>query len=77
MKKILQPYIYGVIKDECQRVEESHIAPVVATERAIFDRVKADVQKAIDELDADGLINKSINVNHMAMYRPIIIEDEK
>lgn len=64
----LKSYVYGLIKNEVKRVEESNRAPLVATHRAIMDQVQCDINDAINNLKADRLINESINLNRMPLY---------
>ncbi|WP_279093944.1 hypothetical protein [Muribaculum intestinale] len=68
MSNFFQPYIYGIIKEELKRVEESHKAPVVANHYAIMEIVKKDVDEAIQSLISDGLITRSININQIPLY---------
>lgn len=68
MTNFFQPYIYGIIKEELKRVEEDHKAPVLANHRVIMEKVKKDVDEAIQSLISDGLITRSININQIPLY---------
>lgn len=68
MTNFFQPYIYGIIKDELKRVEESHKAPVLASHRVIMERVNKDIDEAIQSLVSDGLITRSANINLIPLY---------
>lgn len=68
MTNFFQPYIYGLIKEELKRVEESHKAPVVANHRVIMERIKQDIDDAIQSLISDGLITRSVNINRIPLY---------
>lgn len=68
MTNFFQPYIYGLIKEELKRVEESHKAPVVANHRVIMERINQDIDDAIQSLISDGLITRSVNINRIPLY---------
>ena len=67
---IFQPYLYALIKEECQRMKDSHRVPVVASEQAIYRKVHEDVAEALTALKADGIIKSYENVNKIQMYQP-------
>lgn len=69
MADFFQPYIYELIKEEIKRVQDAHIAPAVATKQAIMAVVYKDIDEAIESLVADGLITKSMNINHIPLYK--------
>ncbi len=68
MTNLFQPYIYNIIKEELQRVKESHTVPVVASHRVILERIHKDINQAIELLITDGLITRSMNINQIPLY---------
>lgn len=68
MTNFFQPYIYGIIKEELKRVEESHKVPIVANHRVIMERINQDIDDAIQSLISDGLITRSVNINRIPLY---------
>jgi len=67
--RLLQPYIYSIIKGEIERMEKSNRAPVVASHNAIMGAVNEATRLTLKELEADGLITSYENVNKMPMYK--------
>ena len=66
---ILQPYIYEIIRNEIQKLEDSHKKPLYITDKNILDHVRNDVYETIEELVQDGLIKKSENINGIPLYK--------
>lgn len=71
---MLQAYLYEVIREEIEKCRQAHKAPVVASERAVFSRIHADLLDTIAEMEADGLITHHENINGIRMFRQV--EDE-
>lgn len=51
-------------------MKDSHRAPVVASEQAIYRKVHEDMAEALAALKADGIIKSYENVNKIQMYQP-------
>lgn len=66
---LLQPFIYNLIKDEFIKTAEAHRAPVCASHNAVMKAVNSAVEKAIEQLTADGLITSYENINRIPMYQ--------
>lgn len=69
MNKFFQPYILGLIREELRRVEEAHIAPVVASHSIIMNAIHKDIEEAINALERDGIITVAKNINHIPLYK--------
>ena len=69
MNKFFQPYILGLIREELRRVEEAHVAPVVASHRAIINVIQKDIEEAVNALEKDGLITAARNINQIPLYK--------
>ena len=69
MADFFQPYIYELIKEEIKRVQDAHVAPVVAPKQAIMAVICKDFDEAIASLVEDGLITQSMNINHIPLYK--------
>ena len=69
--KYLHPYLYEIIHDlVAERMEQKRI-PCVAIENDIYHRIRADVEASLKEMKADGLINRSENINGIGLFRPL------
>lgn len=73
MSKALQPIVYSVVRKLCKEREDNHKFPHLATEREIASAVVMEVSACLDELEADGIVIKSTNINGMRMYQPSIM----
>ncbi|MDE5774200.1 MAG: hypothetical protein K2H86_07065 [Muribaculaceae bacterium] len=69
MNKFFQPYILGLIREELRRVKEAHVAPVVASHRAIINVIQKDIEEAVNALEKDGLITVARNINQIPLYK--------
>lgn len=65
----LQPYLYQVIREaiECRRMSKKF--PYLAIHNEIMSRINADMKATIDEMEADGILGHSENINGIYMYR--------
>lgn len=69
--KLLQSYLYGLIKKEVQRMEEENRAPFFANKRELLKIVNNDIDESMIELEKDGLIKISSNINGITLYKLI------
>ncbi len=65
----LQPYVYNVIRALLREREISHTVPIVASHHEVLKRVLDDVRNTISELEDDGVLGHSENVNGIFLYR--------
>ena len=66
--RLLQPYLFGIIKDQCAEVEASNRFPVVTSLHSIIGKVREDVNATLAELEAEGLISHCLNINKIPLY---------
>lgn len=69
--KYLHPYLYEIIHDQVKKRIDDRKFPYVATAHEVKAQVISDVIVALDEMEQDGLITHSENVNGIALYRPL------
>mgnify|MGYP007016818332 FL=1 len=67
--KHLQPYIYEIAHRLINIRKEQRLAPFVAIEPEIIKIVISDVKATIEELEQDGLLYHSENINGIKMFR--------
>ncbi len=65
----LQPYIYNIVCAMLKEREVSHTVPIVASHNEVLKRVLDDVRDTISELEDDGVLGHSENVNGIYLYR--------
>lgn len=65
----LQPYVYNVIRAVLKERDEARKSPVVAIHNEIVKRVLEDVRVTISEMESDGVVAHSENVNGIYLYR--------
>lgn len=69
--KLLHPYLYEIIHDHVkQRIADKKF-PYVAIANEVKAKVMSDVTAALMEMEEEGLITHSDNVNGIALYRPL------
>lgn len=69
--KYLHPYLYEIIHDQVELRVSDKKFPYVAIANEVKSKVMSDVAKALDEMEQDGLITHSENINGIALYRPL------
>jgi hypothetical protein len=67
--KHLQPYIYEIVHRLINIRKEQRLAPFIAIEPEIIKIVISDVKATIEELEQDGLLYHSENINGIKMFR--------
>lgn len=75
--KHLHPYLYKIIHDKVQSRIRNRVSPYVAIANEVKAAVMEDVSVALEEMEADGLITRSENVNGIALYRPLKQEQDE
>lgn len=65
----LQPYVKKLIRLELHRMQSAKKSPVVASKNAILKRVYEDINFALEQLESDGIITHSENVNGIFLYK--------
>ncbi len=68
-KLFFEPYLKRLIREELDRVQAASIVPTVASKHVIMKRIHEDVSKALDQMEADGIITHSENVNGIYLYK--------
>ncbi len=68
---MLQPYLYEVIRNLVDSRVKDKVFPYIATENKIYEQIRRDISETINEMEADGLICHSENINGIRMFRPI------
>lgn len=69
--KLLHPYLYEIIHDLVQKRIADKKFPYVAIANEVKAKVISDVSIALSEMEEEGLITHSDNVNGIALYRPL------
>ena len=69
--KYLHPYLYEIIHDQVKKRIEAKRVPYVAIANEVKAQVISDVMIALEEMEQDGLITHSENINGIALYRPL------
>lgn len=69
--KHLHPYLYEIIHDIVQKRISEKKFPYVAIANDVMAMVRSDVLSSLDEMEQEGLITHSQNVNGVALYRPL------
>lgn len=69
--KLLHPYLYEIIHDLVQKRIADKKFPYVAIANDVKAKVISDVSIALSEMEEEGLITHSDNVNGIALYRPL------
>ncbi len=69
--KHLHPYLYEIIHDLVQKRMAEKKVPYVAIANEVMATVRADVLASLDEMEDEGLITHSQNVNGIALYRTL------
>lgn len=67
--KYLHPYLYEIIHDLVRQRIDGKKAPYVAIMNEIRVKIMSDVSVALDEMERDGLITHSENLNGVGLYR--------
>ncbi len=75
--KLLHPYLYEIIHDLVQKRIADKKYPYVAIANEVKAKVISDVSLALREMEEDGLITHSDNVNGIALYRPLKQEEDE
>lgn len=65
----LQPYIYNVVKDVIKKRMDDAKFPYVAIQTEVMRIVREDIIASIRELEEDGVLGHSENVNGIYLYR--------
>lgn len=65
----LQPYVYQVIREIIEKRKTDKKAPYVAMRNAVHSQIISDIKDTIAELETDGLLAHSENVNGIELYR--------
>lgn len=65
----LQPYVKKLIREELSRRQSASKSPVVASKNEIMKQVHEDINCALEQLENDGIITHSENVNGIYLYR--------
>lgn len=68
---MLQPYLYDIIRKYVDERVKSKVFPFIATENQIYAHVLRDVKETLAEMETDGLVCHSENINAVKLYRPI------
>lgn len=66
----LKEYALAAVEAICQERRDQHKHPVVARLDDIIRKVNDEVQKALEELAAEGTLAKTENVNKIPMFYP-------
>lgn len=69
--KYLHPYLYEIVHDLVQQRVAEKKYPFVAIANDVRAKVLSDVSIALDEMEHDGLITHSSNINGIALYRTL------
>ncbi len=69
--KLLHPYLYQIIHDLVKKRITDKKFPYVTTANEVKAKVMSDVTTALSEMEEEGLIIHSENVNGIALYRPL------
>ncbi len=65
----LQPYVYNVVRSIIKERQESGKFPYVAIHNDILRKIHEDIMVTISEMETDGVIAHSENVNGIYLYR--------
>lgn len=71
----LHPYLYEIVHDIVQKRISDKKFPYVATGNDVKSKVLEDVTKSLDEMEAEGLLSRSNNINGIGLYRNIKSDD--
>lgn len=69
--KYLHPFLYEIIHNLVAERMKQKKFPYVAIENDIFHRIRAEIERSLEEMKADGLISRSENINGIGLFRPL------
>lgn len=69
--KYLHPYLYEIVHNLVKGRIDDKIFPYVASLNLVKQQVITDVITSLKEMESEGLITTSENVNGIALYRPL------
>ena len=75
--KYLHPYLFEKIHDLVKERVDSHKFPFVAIENDVMAQIRADIKQSLVEMEQDGLIKRSENINGIGLYRPLKEKDDE
>lgn len=71
MSRVLQPLLYGIIRKFYDQRIEQHKSPAMATTNEIFSELRIAIERELDEMIADGVVKRNMNINGIGMYAPV------